>query len=81
MYAVEFNTIINNGTINIPMKYRDKFISDVKVILLKTESHSITSKANEAKGFGALSHLANASLWEQEDGAWERAVVEKYAVN
>ena len=81
MYAVEFNAKIDNGKIDIPVKYRDKFISDVKVILLKADSRSITSKANEAKGFGALSHLANPSLWEQEESAWERAVVEKYAID
>ena len=74
MYAVEFNTIIDNGTINIPMKYRDIFISDVKVILLKKENSTISSKTHEAKGFGALAHLANPNLWEQEEGAWDRAV-------
>lgn len=39
------------------------------------------NKERMAKAFGALSHLANPDLWEKEEGAWERAVAEKYAIH
>lgn len=84
MYAVEFNAKINNGKIYIPQQYQDKFNSDVKVILLKTEIDDISHKIEgikTAKGFGVLSHRANPNLWEQEENSWERFVTESYDNN
>ena len=38
MYAVEFQTRIKNGTIEIPEVYRDQFKEKVRVILLAEEA-------------------------------------------
>jgi hypothetical protein len=37
MYAVEFQTKVKNGTIEIPEAYRDRFKERVRVILLAEE--------------------------------------------
>ena len=37
MYAVEFQTTVKNGTIEIPEVYRDRFKERVRVILLAEE--------------------------------------------
>jgi hypothetical protein len=37
MYAVEFQTKVKNGTIEIPEVYRDRFKERVRVILLAEE--------------------------------------------
>lgn len=37
MKAIEFQTTIKNGTIEIPMRYRDSFKDSVRVILLADE--------------------------------------------
>lgn len=38
MYAVEFQTRIKNGTIEIPEAYRDQFQEKVRVILFAEEA-------------------------------------------
>ncbi|MCL2421344.1 MAG: hypothetical protein FWD03_05745 [Defluviitaleaceae bacterium] len=38
MYAVEFNTKIRDGRIDVPEQYRNEFVSDVKVILFKVDN-------------------------------------------
>jgi len=79
MYAVEFDAVVENGKIDIPAQYQNKFISTVKVILLKPEY--INNNAGQTKptnGFGALAHRANPALWEFEKGAFERNVVKNY---
>ena len=81
MYTVEFNAKIDKGKITVPKQYHDKFNSDVKVILLKIENTDAVMQMQGvriARGFGALSHRANPNLWDQEENAWERAVVENY---
>lgn len=80
MYAVEFSATVRDGKIEIPAEYMNRFSSDVKVILLAKEQESSAKRKINTKesGFGALSHYANPSLWEQETNAWERAVVENY---
>ena len=40
MYAVEFQTRIRNGTIEIPEEFRDRFREYVRVILLAEEKRS-----------------------------------------
>jgi len=40
MFAIEFNTKVCNGKINIPAQFHDDFISDVKVILLRLDEIS-----------------------------------------
>jgi hypothetical protein len=42
MYAVEFQTRIKNGTIEIPAMYRDQFKEKVRVILLAEEANLST---------------------------------------
>lgn len=84
MYAVEFNATVQDGKIEIPMNYKHQFSSEVKVILMKKEAEKaskIKAATTADKGFGALAHLANPSLWEQEAGAWERAAVKKHDPN
>jgi hypothetical protein len=84
MNTVEFYTKINNGIIEVPLQYQNSLNSDVKVIILELD-YDDASDQNEipkpARGFGALAHRANPSLWDAEKNAWERAVVEKYAID
>ena len=37
MYAVEFQTMVQNGVINLPYKYQRRFTKPVRVILLTEE--------------------------------------------
>ena len=46
MRAYEFQTSVNNGIIHIPVEYRNKISSKVKVILLSEEP---IKKINEKK--------------------------------
>ncbi len=83
MYAVEFDANIRDGMIQIPARYKNQFVAphNVKVILLRQETAKTqTARKDKAAddGFGALSRYANPALWEQENGAWERAAVEKH---
>ncbi|MDR0425367.1 MAG: hypothetical protein LBH39_07980 [Clostridiales Family XIII bacterium] len=79
MYAIEFETTIRDGKIEIPTEYMSRFSTGVRVILMPKESEkSIKAKGEKGFGFGALSSYANPALWEQETGAWEKAAVEKY---
>ena len=43
MYAVEFKTKIENGTINIPKEYTDRIGSQVRVILLADDQTAGTN--------------------------------------
>jgi hypothetical protein len=84
MNAVEFYTRINNGKIEVPLQYQNSLGSDVKVIILNLDYNDVSyqnAPAQAAKGFGALAHRANPSLWDAERNALERAVVEKYAID
>jgi hypothetical protein len=58
MIAISFDTKIRNGQIDIPTQYRDKFLSDVKVILLPSEEatqnqtyEALMQEAGKDKGF------------------------------
>ena len=84
MYAAEFYAVVKNGKIEVPVQYQNEFQSSVKVILLSSKQQKCIiadNKIKQAKGFGSLSHGAKPDLWEQEKGAWERAVIEKYGSN
>ncbi len=48
MYAVEFRTIIKDGIIEIPEKYRKRLKYSVKVILLAEETEHATSDMIES---------------------------------
>ena len=74
MNTVEFFSRVYDGKIAIPEKYQDEFVSDVKVVLYKVHPQ-------ELKAFGGLAHRANPKLWEQEEGAMERAMVTNYEQN
>ncbi|MDQ4078739.1 MAG: hypothetical protein M3220_21165 [Chloroflexota bacterium] len=39
MYAVEFQTVIKDGVIEVPAEYRDRFHKQVRVILLTPEQN------------------------------------------
>ena len=39
MEAVEFGTIASNGMIEIPLKYRKDYSTDIRVILIKNSSN------------------------------------------
>lgn len=43
MYAVEFQTKVKNGTIEIPEVYRDRFKERVRVILLAEEEGELVN--------------------------------------
>jgi hypothetical protein len=43
MYAVEFQTTVKNGMIQIPQKYKKRFQHRVKVILLAEEAAQPTT--------------------------------------
>ena len=65
------------GIFDIPPKLRGKM---VEVIILPFEnSISKTQKIKGESAFGCLRKYADPTLISQEDGAWERAMMEKYA--
>ena len=64
-----------NGIFNLPQSLRNK---KVEVIILPVENERVlTPKSSSA--FGCLKKYANPALMQQEKGAWEQAMVEKYA--
>ena len=71
----------NSQGIRIPKTLLDAlgFTDNETVELEAIEGKLVMSKVNkEVKAFGALSHLANSELRAQEEGAWQREVVQKY---
>ena len=71
----------NSQGIRIPKMLLDTlgFTDSETVELEVVEGKLVMSKVDkEIKAFGALSHLANSELREQEEGAWQREVVQKY---
>jgi hypothetical protein len=54
------------------------FFDDVQEIEV-TEEKSIVSK-RELKACGVLAHLANPSLIEEEEGAWERELLRQNGI-
>ena len=79
MEYVEFTARINDGKIDVPQKYRDGYDANVKVILTKKSKTAGAPKKEETYGFGALHDYANPALWDQEEGAFRRAMVKKHA--
>jgi len=74
----------NSQGIRIPKALLDTlgFTDDETVELEVVEGKLVMSKVDkEIKGFGALSHLANADLRKQEEGAWQREAVRRYEAN
>jgi len=74
----------NSQGIRIPKTLLDTlgFTDNETVELEVIEGKLVMSKTDkEIKAFGALSHLANPELREQEEGAWQREVVQKYEVD
>ena len=47
MYAVEFDTNVKNGIINIPEEYKDRFKERVRVILMAEEETIATNFIDE----------------------------------
>ncbi len=87
MYAVEFNSKVTDGRIEIPKEYQHEFNSNVKVILLRAESENkqrlekmISSNIieNTKNAMGIFKEYANPNLVSQEKNAWGEAVKEKY---
>ncbi len=65
MFAIEFNTKIDHGSIKIPEQYITKLGSQVKVIILanqpedQTQSLNFTALAINTKGYKFNRELAN----------------------
>ena len=64
-----------SGIIDLPPTLRNRM---VQVIILPAEEIVVPSPKT-GSAFGCLKKYANPELIPQEKGAWERAVVEKYA--
>ena len=47
MYAIEFQTIVKNGVIEIPPEYRQEFQHNVRVLLLGEDSAQTTIQKND----------------------------------
>ena len=80
MYAVEFDTKIDNGTLVIPKRYKElSQIKEVHVIIMVSDNDymaNTTYKKNKSFS-GALKKYANPSLIDNEkDIAWSRATKE-----
>jgi len=73
--TIDSNKLI--GLFDLPVSLRSK---TVQIIILPMQAETETVSI-EKSSFGALSEYASPSLINQEEGAWERAVVEKYANN
>ena len=64
-----------NGVFNLPQSLRNRV---VEVIILPAEDErAFTQKRGSA--FGSLNKYANPELMMLEKGAWEQAIIEKYA--
>lgn len=62
------------GILDIPRSLRNTVVD---VIVLPTQSN--VTKKPRGSAFGCLKKYANPVLIDQEKGAWERAVAERYA--
>jgi hypothetical protein len=58
---------------HLPVSYIGKRV-EVRIKPIPSEA-----KPTEGSAFGCLQKYANPSLIQSEEGAWEKAVVEKYA--
>lgn len=80
MYAIEFQTTIKNGIIEIPEAYRGRLQEQVRVILLgeevmtsATEKHSIADVLAEAPGQQLFKTAESVNQYlHEERGAWDR---------
>ena len=57
----------------VNVRKNQKVIITILDEYVEDEKHSVAGSAR-----GMLAEYANPSLWEQEEGAWERAVSENY---
>lgn len=64
-------------TIRLPEDFRAK-INQKVIVTLMNEFVRPDADVKKKSARGVLSQYANPKLREQEEGAWERAVVEKY---
>ncbi len=83
MYAVEFDTEINNGLIKIPGKYKKLAnIGHVRLVVLyqdncETHKHKNDTSSTVSK-VGSLREYAHPELIEKEkDIAWDKVAKEK----
>jgi hypothetical protein len=60
---------------NLPVSLKSRKVEVIVLPLPDTKEPATERKS----AFGCLQKYANASLISEEEGAWERAVVEKYA--
>ncbi len=74
MYAIEFNTKINNGKIEIPQKYLNELKKNVRVIIL----NDTELEAQETTAKGIFNEYANIDMVGKEKEAWGEAVREKH---
>ena len=73
--TVDSNELCN--VFDLPLSLRNK---KVDVIILPAVSHAAPKKASSSGSvYGSLKRYANPALIPQEEGAWARAMVEKYA--
>lgn len=80
MYAIEFQTTIQNGIIEIPKQYQGRLQHRVRVILLgddlveaDTEKHSIIDVLAESQGQQVFQTAESVEHYLQEErAAWER---------
>ncbi len=79
MYAIEFNTKINNGKIEIPQKYLNELKKNVRVIILNdTELEEQETTPNRITAKGIFNEYANTDMVGKEKEAWGEAVREKH---
>ncbi|MCL2528201.1 MAG: hypothetical protein FWE42_07245 [Defluviitaleaceae bacterium] len=82
MRAVEFQTRIDDGKINIPDEYLHEISSDVKIIILYENPTAAPKKNTLNKSIkGIISQYANPELMPIEKEAWGEAVKEKHAAD
>ena len=67
-----------SGFLELPLSLRN---TKVEIIVLPAQSETVKNTTTLKRGtaFGCLKKYANPTLIEQEKGAWERAVTERYA--
>jgi hypothetical protein len=61
MEAVEFQTTVKNGTIQIPKKYKAQFENHVRVVLMREEKPKL--QTTPKRKFGS----AKGEVWMSED--------------
>ncbi|MCK4764676.1 MAG: hypothetical protein KAW12_20930 [Candidatus Aminicenantes bacterium] len=82
MLAVEFETHVENGVINIPEKYREMIDGDLRIIILKQEKQvSAPGDKKKQNIKKLLRRIREKGIFRDIDNpaAWQRTIRDEWA--